>query len=841
IEPGLVPLGSLGMGIFSILLSYSTSSFALAAASLILLGISGGLFIVPLNALLQQRSGEQERGRLIATNNFINTAGILLASGVLWVLRDILQIQAVRIALIAGLLTFIVAGYVIKELPDFLLRFVFYILVHTVYRVRVVGGKNVPLRGPAILVCNHVSFMDPFFVGTSVPRLIRFLITRDYYAIKSLKWFFRLMKAIPVSVKSRRDMLGAIAQARNEFNKGNMVCIFAEGEISRTGNIRPFKRGFEKVVEGLNVPIIPVHLDRVWGSIFSFKGGKFFYKWPENIFRPVTVSFGKPMSSSAAAQEVRQAVMELGSEAVQYRRGLYDLLHLRFVKSAKRNWSSFCMADSSGRELTYGKALAGSLILVGSIRRRCRGESMVGIMLPASVVGALANIALSMSGKVSVNLNFTAGREAIASAVQQCGIKTILTSRLFLARAKIGEMGGMVFLEDIIKDITLLRKVLTTFTAFLLSSRLLLIFLRKRKISPEDLATVIFSSGSTGIPKGIMLSHHNILSNVEGISQVFQLTGKDKVMGILPFFHSFGLTATIWFPIISGFGAVYHPNPTDAKTIGEMVSKYRATILISTPTFCSGYLKKCAAEEFSSLRYAIVGAEKLQEPLARAFKEKYGIDLLEGYGCTEMGPVVSVNTPDVAHWTVRQTGHRQGTAGHPIPGVIVKIVNPDTGETLPCGKEGMLLVKGPGRMMGYLGGNNSILDGWYVTGDIASIDEDGFITIMDRLSRFSKIGGEMVPHIRIEDAVNQLLKDAVCVVTSIRDDQRGERLVVLHNYKEAKSEDLWRQLCEIDLPRLWIPGRDDIHYIETIPTLGTGKVDLRQARIIAKEITAGCN
>ncbi|MFQ5658343.1 MAG: AMP-binding protein, partial [Candidatus Methylomirabilales bacterium] len=346
-------------------------------------------------------------------------------------------------------------------------------------------------------------------------------------------------------------------------------------------------------------------------------------------------------------------------------------------------------------------------------------------------------------------------------------------------------------------------------------------------------------SGSTGIPKGVMLSHHNILSNVEGLAQIFWATQTDRLMGVLPFFHSFGFTGTLWLPLISGFGVVYHSNPMDAKTVGEMVSKYRATILMATPTFYAAYLRKCSAEEFSSLRHAVAGAEKLRDPIARAFKEKYGLELLEGYGCTELSPVVSVNIRDFEKGTYRQTGLKAGSVGHPIPGVAVKVIDPDTGEPLGYGEEGLLLVKGPNRMVGYLGQSEKtaevLRDGWYVTGDIASIDEDGFMHITDRLSRFSKIGGEMVPHIKVEEIMSTILGDERSVVTAIPDDQKGECLVVLYTHEEVTPEEVWNKLGETDLPKLWIPKRENIYYIEDIPVLGTGKVDLKKVKMMAME------
>jgi acyl-[acyl-carrier-protein]-phospholipid O-acyltransferase/long-chain-fatty-acid--[acyl-carrier-protein] ligase len=355
----------------------------------------------------------------------------------------------------------------------------------------------------------------------------------------------------------------------------------------------------------------------------------------------------------------------------------------------------------------------------------------------------------------------------------------------------------------------------------------------------DALATVIFSSGSSGAPKGIMLSHHNILANIEGLDQIFWVGGKDRVMGVLPFFHSFGFTGTLMFPLVEGFGAIYHANPTDAKTIGEMVQKHKATILISTPTFYATYIRRCTAEEFSSLRYAIVGAEKLRDSIAKGFKEKYGLDLLEGYGCTEMGPIVSTNVQNVTHGDERQMGVKPGTVGHPMPGVVVRVVDPETYEPLSSGKEGLLLVKGPNRMIGYLGQPEKtaqVLRGdWYVTGDIALIDEDGFIRITDRLSRFSKIGGEMVPHIKVEEVVNEILGDVSCVVTSVPDEQKGERLVVFYTPNGVVPETLWDQLSKSNLPKLWIPKKENIYPIETLPTLGTGKIDLVKVKKMAVE------
>ncbi len=514
---------------------------------------------------------------------------------------------------------------------------------------------------------------------------------------------------------------------------------------------------------------------------------------------------------------------------------LSDTLGSRFLRTARRQWSSFCMADSTGIELTFGRALVASVLLARAIRRRAPAGSTIGLMLPASVGGALANIAASFAGTIPVNLNFTAGRDALAAAISRCAITTVLTSRTFLARAGLPATPGMVFVEDLLQERSTAAKLVTLLVALLLPASVLE-RLYLTKADPDALATVIFSSGSTGVPKGVMLTHRNVVANIDAANQIFQLTPADVMLGVLPFFHSFGFTGTLWLPLIVGFGVAYHPNPTDAKTIGELAARYHATLLISTPTFCSAYVRKCQREQFAHLRLAIVGAERLREPIAAAFKDRFGIDLIEGYGCTEMSPVVAVNVPAAA-------GARPGSVGRPLPGVSAMVVDLDTGEGPLVGQAGLLLVTGPNQMLGYLGEpdltRDALRDGWYVTGDIATIDEAGYIRITDRLSRFSKIAGEMVPHMRVEEQLQALLRDPhVCVVTAVPDAVKGERLVALYTDPDTPAQEMWERLSRSDLPKLWIPKREDLHIVEAIPTLGTGKVDLRAVRQVAAERSA---
>jgi acyl-[acyl-carrier-protein]-phospholipid O-acyltransferase/long-chain-fatty-acid--[acyl-carrier-protein] ligase len=343
----------------------------------------------------------------------------------------------------------------------------------------------------------------------------------------------------------------------------------------------------------------------------------------------------------------------------------------------------------------------------------------------------------------------------------------------------------------------------------------------------------------------VVLTFHNIGTNVEAVDHVVQLRSSDTVLGILPMFHSFGYMVTLWVPLGLDVRSVYHFTPLDARQVGKLSRKWGATVLLSTPTFLRSYLRRCEKEDFEKMDIVVTGAEKMPMALAEAFEEKYGVRPVEGYGITELSPLVSVNVPP-SRSQAGQTDSKFGTVGRPIPGVATKIVDPDSFAELPLGTDGMLLVKGPNVMKGYLGEAEKtaevIRDGWYITGDIAKIDEQGFIEITGRLSRFSKIGGEMVPHILIEEAIQKILDpsdedEAVrAVVTSVSDSRKGERLIVLHTQIEPTPEEVCQRLSEQGLAKLWIPSVDSFCQVEAIPLLGTGKLDLKGMSELAKQL-----
>jgi acyl-[acyl-carrier-protein]-phospholipid O-acyltransferase/long-chain-fatty-acid--[acyl-carrier-protein] ligase len=719
-----------------------------------------------------------------------------------------------------------------------------WLLAHTFYRVQVRGRHNLPKRGPALLVCNHISFIDAFLIAACTPRPIRFLMYRPFYQTWGIHWLAKLMGAIPVAAEDPpRKIVESLRRARAQLHKGELVCLFAEVAFTRAGNLLPFRRALKHITRAESVPIIPICLDRVWGEILGCERSRFFFKWPRRIPYPVTVSFGPPLPPDSSAFAIRQAVITLSTEAFARRDAAQRPLSELFLDTARRNWRRLAMADSSGRELSFGRALVGALLFRGWILRHCGEERMVGILLPPSVPTALLNFGVTLAGRVAVNLNYTTSAEGLAAAIGRCGIKTVLTSEKLLERFGIAKRPGMVLVEDVARGFSRADKILHTLVARLLPRFVLKRWLLPRDAELDSLATVIFSSGSTGIPKGVMLSHRNIVSNIEGVQQALNVDRNDCLLGILPFFHSFGYTVALWLPAVAGFRVVFHTSPLEGRKVGGLCRKYGVTLLVGTPTFVWEYVRRCDAEDFAALRAAIVGAEKMKPELARAFREKFGRDLFQGYGCTELSPVVSVETLASTGEDAKRAGRKPGTVGWPIPGVAVKVANPESFEDLPPDQDGMLLVAGPSVMLGYLDDpiktREAIREGgWYVTGDMARLDQDGLITITDRLSRFSKVAGEMVPHLQVEEALHEALGslEPKMVVTSVADAQKGEKLVVLHTRLDIGVDDLLRRLRESALPKLWLPRKENFFEVAALPILGSGKLDLKQIKDVAKHL-----
>lgn len=493
------------------------------------------------------------------------------------------------------------------------------------------------------------------------------------------------------------------------------------------------------------------------------------------------------------------------------------ILHHEFVSVAKKNGKKMAIVDiTTEKNVPYSKALIASLILAKKLRKY-EEEGYLGIMIPTSAGCFLAILGALMAGKVPTMINYSTGAEDNARYAQdKCGFKTIITSRALLEKIKCPQIEGMVCLEDIMDDITTADKL----KAALLSKMSVKMICRTfPKVDENDNIVILFTSGSEKEPKAVQLTHRNIGSNVQSAIEVFHLTSDDTIMCILPLFHVFGQTINFWLPLLLGTKAVTYANPLDYKTIPEIIRKERPVMIAGTPIFFAGYLRESKPGDFESLRIIVAGADKTPDWLRDGYREKHGKVLLEGYGATETSPVVSVNSPEA---------NRPGSIGKLFPDVHVMITDIDSGEELPPGKEGKILVKGPNVMKGYLDDVEEtslrIENGWYDTGDMGVMDEDGYLWHRGRLKRFVKIGGEMVSLVKTESVLEDLLPDGVsCCVVEIPDSLKGARLVAAVTGKVNEKE-LIKKMGK-SLPSIAIPNRFVV--FDELPKMGTGKMDFR--------------
>jgi len=851
IEVGLIPVGSIGI-FLTILIIPFLDSVLFSGINFLLFGIFGGLIIVPLNSLIQFNASKTRLGLVLAGNNFIQNITMFLFL-VATVFITLATINVVSLFYILSFIAFLGMLYTIAKLPQSLIKIFISRVLSLKYNLIVQGIENLPQTNGVLLLGNHISWLDWAFIQLSTPRPIRFVMEKSIYEKKAIKPVLDFFNVLPISSKSSKTTLKDISDA---LNNGDVVCIFPEGTISRTGHLGEFKKGFQIAAKDTDAVIIPFYIGGMWGTRFSRSNINFRDINEVKFTKDVIVSFGKAIDINSNTITVKQKVSELSVDSLGFYIKQINNIETKYINTIKQQGSKIALVDATTEdEFSYYKMFTLNILFKNIISKY--NEQNIGLLLPTTPIGAIMNMAVILSGKTVVNINYTSSKESILSSVIQSEVKTIFTSKKFLIKLKakgvdissiFDDSIKLIYLEDTKNEISKLDFI-STYLFIRFSPRFILQSIFKTNNSLNTPAAILFSSGSEGAPKGVVLTHKNILANIRQISEMLNITTKEVFLGSLPIFHAFGLTVTTFLPMVEGIKLVCYPDPTDAVGIGKSVARNKATFMVATATFIRLYLKnrRVTPLMFKSLEMIFSGAEKLNKNIADEFKQKFGIDILEGYGATECTPLISANIPsalDTKYWQT-QIGTKFGTVGMPLLGCAVKIIDPLTLEELKADEDGLIIVNGENVMDGYLNNLEKTkevfveIDGrrWYKTGDKGHKDEDGFITIVDRYSRFAKLAGEMVSLTAVENKIYEYLQsnkqsneDIKLVCVNIPCDKKGEKIILII---DKEIDNLKQKLLDFGMIPLWIPS--DIKVVDEVPILGTCKINFKGAKDMVLE------
>lgn len=788
-------------------------------ADLVGIAFSGGIFVVPLYAILQTHSVPAERSRTIAANNIVNAAvTVAVVAVVTALLTSGTSVPGVVGAL--GFATLAVALISCWLLPETVVKATVRGLLRLFYRVDVHGAEHMPKPGePAVVVVNHVSFLDGLLLAAFLPGKPTFAVHTRIAQAWWVRPFLSLFDAFavdPTNPMSAKAMVKAVRDGRT-------LVIFPEGRITVTGALMKVFDGPGMVADKADAPIIPVRIDGAQYTPFSRLKGKVrlrrFPKIDLTILPPrrfaiegegLTARARRLIAGRRLYDEMSQMIFDTSDTDLTLFDALLEAKHIHGAKAP-------IVEDIRREPLSYGRLVAGALALGRPLARITLKGEAVGLLMP-NVSGAIAAFfALQANGRVPAMLNYTAGLTNMRAACTAAQIKTIVTARSFVEQAKLGDIVGaleqdglrFVWLEDVgarIGTSDRLRAVV--------SSRFAAGRNRRLGIRADDPAVILFTSGSEGLPKGVVLTHRNLVSNCKQLASRIDFNASDTVLNALPMFHSFGLTGGTLLPIFHGVKTLLYPSPLHYRIVPALAYDANATILFGTDTFLSGYARMGHGYDFYSLRYIFAGAERVRDETRKTYAEKFGLRIFEGYGATEAGPVIAVNTP--MHF-------RAGTVGRLLPGIVARL------DDVPGIEEGgRLSIRGPNIMAGYMKADApGVLQppegGWHDTGDIVTIDENGFVTIRGRAKRFAKIGGEMISLPAVEGYAAAVWPNAEHAVVTKSDARKGEQLVLFTTAAAARHPDLqaWGKangIAELAIPR-------DIRIIEALPVLGTGKLD----------------
>ena len=720
-------------------------------------------------------------------------------------------------------------------------------IARVLYRVRTKGLENLPKKGAVLLISNHITYVDVVVLQLVCPRPIRFIGHKGLRRDPFFNWCFEVCGCISLSPDQPMDGIRAAVEA---LKRGEVVCICPEGHISRTGQLMEIQSGFELIARQANAPVMAASIDGLWGSIFSFADNKYLWKPPRMMPTNVFIAFGRltPPDQVSTAW-ARRELLDLGETAFSQRPVLRRHVGREAVRMlTKHPWRAFLVDRTVGRrQLTCGQLFAAVAVFSRRIRATVP-EKRVGIVLPPGAGAFIANLAVVCAGKIPVNLNFTAGRGALETSFRLGGVVTVISAEAL--RAKLPNFPWPERTLDLKTEMEAAggkRAMLPwLLAAWVVPNQWCASLLHLPKTGDREEAGLLFTSGSSGEPKGVALTHRNILANCAQISSLSILPETCSLLGCLPVFHSFGFTVTLWYPMMRGCRIVTVPSPLETRKIIDAIRDDGVTVMIAAPTFVRPILKKALPSELRSLDLVVTGAEKLPEDLYKSFLETFHIEILQGYGLTETAPAANINQPHppvVLSTNEPQVGKRAGAVGRMMPGMTARIMDPESGRDLPLTATGVVLFKGANVFGGYLDDpektRGAFHEGWFNTGDLGRFDDDGFRFIEGRLSRFSKIAGEMVPHGTVEQRIIEAfgweqLESVAVFVAGIPDASKGEALVLLTT-QEVSAEELRTRLGDLGVPNLWVPKI--IKRVEKIPMLGTGKTDLKRCRELALETT----
>ena len=707
-------------------------------------------------------------------------------------------------------------------LEKYCVRPFFVLLMKLLFRVEVRGLEHVAAAGDRVLIiCNHVSYLDPMMLGIFLPTRPAYAVNlfqaQNWY-IRFLERFFTFYKLDPSKPISMKGLIQAL-------RKGCRVVIFPEGRISTSGGIMKIYDGTSMLIEKSGATLLPVRVDGAEYSKFSRMQGKLRLRWFPKIrltfLPPITFADGQKIP----AQKIYDIMSASAFDTSPYRK--HCLLESFLCAMSWHGGKHSIGSDISRVTLSYRNLFTRAFILSEKLKRILLGESHVGVLLPTANASMVVFVALQQMVKIPCMLNFSSGESNILHACAIAKVKTVLTSRAFVEKAKLevvvsalAKEYSVLYLEDLAPTISKHDKIIGLFKAYFAKYFLGESLARQK---PDDVAVVLYTSGSEGAPKGVALSHANLLSNIAQVSAVLDIGPQDVLFNAMPVFHSFGLTVGLILPLVRGVKTFLYPSPLHYRVIPELVYDVDATIMLGTDTFYNGYAHYAHSYDFWKLRLAVAGAEKLKDSTRRLYADKFRVNIVEGYGVTEASPVLTFNTP---------LENKIGSVGRLLPNIEAKLESVEGLE-----KGGRLLVKGPNVMMGYLKadmpGVVQSQDDWYDTGDIVDIDAEGFIKILGRAKRFAKIAGEMVSLSAVEEFVGSLSADFGHAAIAMADERKGEQVVLFTESTVLSRDVLLQYAKQKGFPEIALPRH--IYVVDALMRLGNGKIDYMGISKLAQE------